>query len=273
VVHLVERIRVDYDPGRIGESGEAARTVESVSMRIVVVSPPRSGNHWIECLLGAIYDLQRLGGEHKPDDTKPKVFKAWARGGGFPDDSLFHLHCRFNAKLADEIEAVPAKIVTMVRDPYDAFVSRYFWTQQRMPADREQAERRPRQRMVGRPLDDPEVIAFLADPNGFGSHLRTAHKWMHSGRAIVVRYEELHHDPVAALTRVTRQIAPVERKRIEQAIETCTAENMRQREKNKAWNIRVAKVGDSKERLREEHLMIFRERYADLIKSLGYDVR
>lgn len=242
-------------------------------MRIVVVSPPRSGNHWIECLLGTIYGLQLLTGVDKPDGTKPKLFREWARRGGFPDGSIFHLHCRYKSKLADEIEAVPAKIVTIVRDPYDAFVSRYFWTQERKPNDQERAERRPRQRMVGKPLDDPEVLAFLADPNGFGGHLRTALGWLHSGRAIVVRYEELHHDPVAALTRVTEQIAPAEQAQIEQAIETCRAENMRQKSEKMAWNVRVAKVGDSKERLRDEHLVIFRERYADLITSLGYDVR
>ena len=242
-------------------------------MRIVVVSPPRSGNHWIECLLGTIYDLDRLGGAWKAEDTKPKVFREWARGGKFPDGSLFHLHCRYNPKLCDVIEAVPAKIVTIVRDPYDAFVSRYYWTQHRMPGDRERAERRPRQRMVGKPLNDPEVLAFLADPNGFGSHLTTANGWLHSRRAIVVRYEELHHDPVAALTRVTSRIAPVERERINLAIEACSAENMRQRAENNAWNIRVAKVGDSKEQLGDEHLAIFRERYADLINSLGYEVR
>src|SRR5215210_8196602 len=128
-------------------------------MRIVVVSPPRSGNHWIECLLGRIYGLQRLSGETKPDETNPKGFREWARRGGFPDGSLFHLHSRYTSKLADEIEAVPAKIVTIVRDPYDAFVSYYFWTQQRIPGDQERAERRPRHRMVGNQLDDPEVLA------------------------------------------------------------------------------------------------------------------
>ncbi len=127
--------------------------------------------------------------------------------------------------------------------------------------------------MVGKPLDDPEVLAFLADPNGFGGHPRMAHAWLHSGRAIAVRYEDLHHDPVAALTCVTEQIAAVDRERIEHAIEACRAENMRQWEETKPWTVRVAKVGDSKERLRDEHLMIFRERYADLIRSLGYDVR
>jgi hypothetical protein len=242
-------------------------------MRIVVVSPPRSGNHWIECLLGAIYGLDRLGGRRKPDDTKPGVWRKWARGGGFPDDSLFHLHCRYRPEFCDAIEATPAHVVTIVRDPYDAFVSRYYWTQERMPPDREKAERRPRQRMVGKSLDDPEVLSFLADPNGFGIHLTRADDWLHSGRAVPVRYEDLHRDPVAALTKLTNCIAPAEPGRIEAAIETCSAENMRARSKNMSWNIRVAKVGDSKERLGEAHLAIFRERYGDLIRSLGYNVR
>jgi hypothetical protein len=242
-------------------------------VRIVVVSPPRSGNHWIECLLGQIYDLERLGGSRKPADTKPAVFREWAERGNFPDDAIFHLHCRYREALCDAIDAVPAHLVTIVRDPYDAFVSRYFWTQQRTPADSDRAARRPRQRMVGKPLDDPEVLAFLADPQGFGSHLKTANEWLHSGRAIPVRYEDLHDDPVAALTRVTDAISPVNRERIELAIASCTAETMRQRNTGQAWNIRVAKVGDSRERLGEEHLSMFRQRYAEQIASLGYEVR
>jgi hypothetical protein len=242
-------------------------------MRIVVVSPPRSGNHWIECLLGEIYGLTRLGGRRKPDATNPGAFREWAQRGGFPDDSLFHLHCRYRPEFCDAIESTPARVVTIVRDPYDAFVSRYYWTQKRMPSDREKAERRPRQRMVGKPLDDPEVLAFLADPNGFGSHLTTANDWLHSGRAVAVRYEDLHRDPVTTLTRATDCLAPTERGRIEAAIETCSAENMRARSQNMSWNVRVAKVGDSRERLGEAHLAIFRERYADLVRSLGYEVR
>jgi hypothetical protein len=127
--------------------------------------------------------------------------------------------------------------------------------------------------MVGKSLDDPEVLRFLADPKGFGSLLSRADEWVHSGRAILVRYEELHQCPIEALTRVTEQIAPVERARISAAIEACHAENMRQKNAMMAWNVRSAKVGDSRERLSEVHLALFREHYADLIRSLGYEVR
>ena len=176
-------------------------------VRILVVSPPRSGNHWIECLLGTIYQLRSKGGSKKPEATTTRAVRAWAQSGGFQDGWILHMHRGFSATFCDVIDAIPAHLVTVVRDPYDAFVSRYYWTQQRAPADRERAARRPRQRMLGKPLDDPEVLAFLADPKGFGSHFTAANAWLHSGRAIAVRYEELHHCPVAALTRVTDQIA------------------------------------------------------------------
>ena len=231
-------------------------------MRILVASPPRSGNHWVECLLGTIYGLTSVGGAKKPDTA-----------GGFRDGVILHMHRRFTPRFCDVIEAVPAHLVTVVRDPYDAFVSRYYWTQQRIPTDRERAERRPRHSMVGKPLDDPDVLAFLADPQGFGTHLSSANEWLHSGRAIPVRYEELHHAPDEALTRVTEQIAPVEPGKIATAIEACRAENMRQKSAMMAWNVRAATVGDSRERLTEAHLAIFRECYADQIRSLGYEVR
>ncbi len=242
-------------------------------MRIVVISPPRSGNHWIECLLGEIYGLEHLGGAQKPPDTKARAFHDWAKAGGFPDDSIFHLHCRFRGRLCDVIDAVPAHIVTMLRDPYDAFVSRYFWTQKRQPMDIEKAERRSRHQMVGKPLDDPAVLAFLEDSEGFEGHLRSAIEWSKSGRAAVVRYEDLHTRPVETLTEVTNAISPVEGSIIAAAIEACRADNMRQQSEKMQWNVRVAKVGDSREKLGPAHLEIFRDRYADLIQELGYEVR
>lgn len=164
-------------------------------MRIVVISAPRSGNHWIECLLGSIYQLEHLDGSRKPSTTKVRDVKAWVSAGGFPENTIFHLHCRFKPQLCDFIESVPAQIVTIARDPYDAFVSRYFWTQNRSPGNVEKAESRPRHALVGKSIDDPEVLTFLGSDNGFGSHLRQSLEWVKSGRAAVVRYEDLHQTP------------------------------------------------------------------------------
>jgi hypothetical protein len=85
-------------------------------------------------------------------------FKAWVEEGRFDDNHIFHQHCRYTPFLADVIEAVPARLVTIVRDPYDAFVSMYYWLQTRAAADASKGKVRPTQRerdqMIGKPLDD-----------------------------------------------------------------------------------------------------------------------
>jgi len=150
-------------------------------------------------------------------------------------------------------------------------VSLYYWIQERAAQGRAPEDKRANGALEGKPLDHPDVFAYLAD--GFGSNIRRGIDWLYSGRTIPVRYEELHADPVGALTRVTNAIAPVPPSRIAAAIEACTAENMRQMHDKFAWHIRSAKVGDSRQRLTEAHLAVFRERHADLIRTLGYEVR
>ena len=243
-------------------------------MRIVISSPPKMGNKWIKCLLSRIYDLKWIIGEDSPD-TNIERFDLFVSEGRFPDNTIFHQHCKYKPKICDVIDEIPAHLVTIVRDPYDAFVSMYHWIQTRTDYDRERGrvrkKERPRDAMVGKPIDDPVILEYLAD--GYGQQILRADEWVHSGRAIVVRYEDLHRDPIEALTHVTNQIEPVDAARIEQAIEACSVDNMRKMSKRMSQHVRMAKVGDSREKLGEPHLKIFREKYGDLLTSLGYEVR
>jgi hypothetical protein len=151
----------------------------------------------------------------------------------------------------------------------------YHWIQTRTDYDRERGrvrkKARPRDAMVGKAIDDPLILEFLAD--GYGQQILRAHEWVNSGRAIVVRYEDLHRNPVEALTRVTNQIEPVDTAQIERAVEACSVDNMRKMSKRMSQHVRAAKVGDSRDTLGEPHLKIFREKYSDLLTSLGYEVR
>jgi hypothetical protein len=83
----------------------------------------------------------------------------------------------------------------------------------------------------------------------------------------------LHSDGVTELRAITDQISPVPDEKIAAAMEACSAENMRKMGGEKSKHVRAAKVGDSREKLNDEHLAIFREKYASMIRSLGYDVR
>ncbi len=83
-------------------------------MRIVINSPPKSGNHWVQCLLKSIYDLEGLP-ETSP--SRPDAFRTWADQGHFPDGRIFYQHIRFSKKWCDVIEAEPAHLVAIARNP------------------------------------------------------------------------------------------------------------------------------------------------------------
>lgn len=241
-------------------------------MRIVIAGPPKAGNVWLKCLLANIYALSVLGPKRTPKRPDLSLFSAWIEAAGFPDGSLFHQHFTYSSELADAIAAVPAHVVTIIRDPYDAFVSSFSKLQEYADADPSNPRiGRPSDPLLGKSLDHPDVLDFLAHGR-FRAHLKKGTGWVEAERGPIVRYEDLHADPIATLTRLTRVLDPVAPERIAAAAEYCSAANMRNRART-AHHVRTATVGDSKARLSEAHLAIFRKRHADLIKKLGYPVR
>jgi hypothetical protein len=239
-------------------------------VRIIIAGPPKAGNVWLKCILGHIYDLRPLTNRETPQRPQLDLFQTWLEGGNFPDGSIFHQHYDYSTDLADLVDAVPAHLVTIIRDPYDGFVSSYFTIQQHK--DDGQRSGRRTDVMVGKPLSDPDVLAYLRN-GGFRNNMRRAKEWLESGRTLVVRYERLHSDPIAELRAITDQIQPVPDERIAGALAACSAENMRKMGGERSKHVRAAKVGDSREKLTDEHLAIFREKYADMIRALGYEVR
>jgi hypothetical protein len=239
-------------------------------MRILIAAPPKTGNVWLKCLLGSIYDLEWLKNNEIPPRPEVDAFKEWVEQGGFRDGTIFHQHYDYSDELCRLVEAIPAHLITIVRDPYDAFVSTYFTMQRHAATNTREGWKKAH--LAGKPLDHPDVLAFLRR-GGYRKNLYKAADWMHSGRAKVLRYEELQRDPVSELKRVTDQIDPVAPEVIARAVEECSAENMRQRGAGMAKHVRTATVGDSKKYLGEEHLAVFRELYADLIQGMGYEVR
>ncbi len=196
--------------------------------------------------------------------------RSWLADGRFPDGTIFHQHYDFAPEIADALDAVPARLVTIVRDPYDAFVSTYYTLQQHA-AEKNQKGRKFTE-LMGKSLDDPAVVEFLRR-GGYANNLQKARDWAGSGRAVVLRYEDLSRDPLAALRHATAQIAPVSDDRLQTAIDYCRADRMRQRTKGGSKHVRAATVGDSVRQLTQDHLDAFREAYADIITELGYPVR
>ncbi len=239
-------------------------------MRIVIAGPPKTGNMWLKCLLGRAYGLRWLRPFETPARPELAALEEWLDAARFPDDTIYHQHYDYAPEVALALAAVPAHVVTIVRDPYDAFVSTYYTLQ--LHAENQNQKGRRFTELMGKPLDDPEVIAFLRR-GGYENNLRKARDWALSGSAVVLRYEDLIHDPISALKRASQDIGPISDERLQVAIDYCTADRMRERTKGGKHHVRAATVGDSRKQLNQAHFDAFREAYADLIEDLGYEVR
>ena len=237
-------------------------------MRIVIAAPPKAGNVWLKCLLANLYGLRWLDDRQVPRDGVDG-FARWAVGGKFPDRAIFHRHYKYSPAFLDAAEAAGVRVVTIVRDPYDVFVSWYHHMQlfsEQFAADD------PRRVVVGKPIGHPDVLAYLGDH--FGSRLAMANDWVRSGRSVVVRYEDLHAAPVAALGRAAEQLGlPVTAAAIERAVAACRPDRMRRMDQVRQEHVRTAVAGDWANHLTEAHLAVFRARHAAAIRALGYEVR
>jgi hypothetical protein len=239
-------------------------------VRIAIVGPPKTGNMWLKCLLGCVYGLRWLRPFETPERTDLPSLRSWLVAGQFPDGTIFHQHYGFAPEIADALDAVPAHLVTIIRDPYDAFVSTYY-TLQIHAAEKNRKERKFTE-LMGKPLDDPAVIEFLRSGR-YRNNLEKARDWITSGRAVVLRYENLSRDPLNELGLATEKIVPTSTDRLESAIDYCRADRMRQRTKGGSKHVRAATVGDSVRQLTPDHLQAFRDAYAEIIQELGYPAR
>jgi hypothetical protein len=240
-------------------------------MKILIAAPPKTGNSWLKCLFSSIYELEWLTAERVPQGIDPEEFRAWVQAGGFPENGVFHHHYDYVPTLCDVAAAHGIHIATIIRDPYDTFVSRYFFTQAQADNPNRRDKHQPHDAMIGTAIDSPEALHYLA--TAFADTLDKGIAWLESGRSVVVRYENLHADPMGELIRATDAIQPAPLEQIEHGIAACHASALLQRRKGLQRRIRTATVGDWRNHLSEAHLAIFRAVHADRIRALGYEVR
>jgi hypothetical protein len=242
-------------------------------MRILIVAPPKTGNSWMKCLFSSVYGLDWLTSDRVPGGTTLQAFAAWLSSQGFPDNAVFHHHYAYSPQLVELARAESIHLATILRDPYDMFVSGYFFSQAQ--ADNEKRLQKPktpgRDVMAGRAIDDPVVLDYLAER--FDKQLQMGIDWLESGASVVVRYERLVDDPIAELRYATNQIQPVADEDIRRAVEACQADALLGSRKGLRRRIRAATSGDWRNHLSPAHLEIFRDRHAGRIRALGYEVR
>src|SRR5215211_4837173 len=126
-------------------------------MRILIVAPPKTGNSWLKCLFSSVYGLDWLTNDRVPGGTTLEAFAAWLSSDGFPDNAVFHHHYDYSPQFVELATRSSIQLATILRDPYDMFVSRYFFAQAQ--ADNEKRLEKPknpkRDVIAGIAIDDP----------------------------------------------------------------------------------------------------------------------
>jgi hypothetical protein len=236
-------------------------------MRIVIAGPPKTGNIWIKGILSEVYNLKVITPEPGDDVRDLEVFVGQ---GLFDDEAIFHQHYWPTNRLFKLAKSIDCDIVTILRNPYDTFISLFYYVQNFPDII---GPGHPLFFMQGKDIGHPDVLDFIRRvEGGFGIHIKLAYRWLEDGRSVLLRYEDLKKDTFRTVKTVTDRVKDVGDEKINAAIEATSAQKMRQKSNILNRHIRKASVGDWRNHLTEAHLSVFRTYHGDMIESLGYDV-
>ena len=237
------------------------------SPRIIIASQPKTGNVWLRNLLCSVYglpDLNEQFGDGIPLDADD--FVDFAASRILPDGYVLQQHFFPTERLLGFSTERNCRLVTLLRNPYETFVSFYHYVN-RLPG---RFEGRPAQVLVGKAIDHPDVLTFLA--GRYRVHLQISRDWLESGASFILRYEELLADPAGELSALTEWVAPASRDAIARAVDACSAERVKARGGWRSQHIRAARTRTWDDHLTPAHYRVFRDEYADLSAFLGYEV-
>jgi hypothetical protein len=206
-----------------------------------------------------VYDLPQAGLYYPFDRNQ-------ARGLG-REWILFH-HLKPSAEILDWLDETQPFLLTAVRHPADVLVSLYHHLHKFETGGVDVQEARA---MLASPFQRGDIVT---DATGsFEEDLECSLRWMRTGRAAAVRYEDLWRDVHLELTRITNLISPVPERKIELAIERCDFSLMRKLAGDYGRFFRSGKAGSWPHELPPEILAEFqRQPYQSLVSELGYSM-
>ncbi len=259
-----------YDPHRRPALNDGDRDISK--MKILIASPPKTGNTWVKQLLSTIYDMP-IAFVGNTLDTAPETME------GLGKRWIAHQHWAPTPALLRWRQENGLIVITTLRHPGDTLVSLYHYLRTYADLFRGTANDMVTlmnlDRMASSPPDDEKKIGkhlLWYVQEWFQYELESSLLWLRSPETLAVRYEDLWRDPLTALTQLTDRISPVSRDCIERAIEACTIGLMRSMAGQNHRFFRQGGVGGWRMDLPPEALAMLRtvEPYPTYTALLGY---
>ncbi|GIW85769.1 MAG: hypothetical protein KatS3mg108_0093 [Isosphaeraceae bacterium] len=168
------------------------------SVRIALVSTPRSGNTWIRHLLGDAYAIPTLARHALEPDQ-------WA---SLPPECVLQMHWLREPGLVERLRAEGFRVVTIARHPFDVLISILHVAVHDVQSE---------QWLLGLAGDEsilwgawprhPVFLEYAASPRA-AALLAVSREWAADPEAVVVRYEAFVADPAGALADAVARIGP-----------------------------------------------------------------
>lgn len=169
------------------------------SLRVAVISTPRSGNTWVRSVLGDILKLEQLAvhnyTELKSIPERAIVQLHWYREPCF--QRFLRIHGFKTLVLARHPLDVLVSILNFIR--YEPLTARWLEGNAEIPSS-----------LIGQAPVSKEFLRY-ATSWGAENILAISYQWWHDPDAVKVRYEELVQSPSGALLNLARLFDPAAR--------------------------------------------------------------
>jgi hypothetical protein len=185
--------------------------------RLVLVCTPRSGNNWLRCLLGSLYDMPTRS-VHTPDEVD------WDR---LPDDWLFAVHWRPTAPFLERLRRHGFRVIVLARHPLDALISvlQFCW---RSPSTERWLEGEGGDERVlwGAMPRSEAFLGYAAGPRA-EALLSVSRQWWGVPGVVPVRYEDLVADGPGTVARLAQTLGGRPQRSVEEALAATTMPALR----------------------------------------------
>ncbi len=239
-------------------------------MRVLIAAPRKSGSALLRCLLASAYDLHVVATRDAPGAAGDEL-DVWL--DELPDSTIAGVGFPFSPALASTVDRIGITIVAIMRHPFDLFISNHDVAQQRAARKKDRAGEGDDEllwsRLAGRELDDPEIVSYAK--TGFADEIAWLRSWRTSG-VPVVDLAQLESNPAATLTALSHHIGALTGEQISHAVTMCPPESVIVSRPFRGRRMPGLPAGVWREQLPASLVEVLRDRYADQVVELGYEV-
>lgn len=234
-------------------------------MKIVIISPPKSGATRLRCLLATLYNLRAIDARDAPTGSDPANVTTWLET--LPSDSVTHTELPFDPVLVTSAADVGVTMIAIIRHPFDLFISNREVRNQRD----QRANRRSRTR-DGADSGNPQrqVVGTEYTFNSFKADLQILLDWS-SGAAVSVRYEDICDHTEVVLSVLVGVLGKLDEAKIARAIMICPSEQRIVSSGNRGVRMTELPPGSWQTQLDEDTRVQLQGLFWQAIVSLGYE--